>query len=53
MLQVDFSKVILNYNDYVYDDADTWVNQLLKSARPYEKDDCTDLEELDDLENPE
>ena len=53
MLQVDFSKVILNYNDYVYDDADTWVNQLLKSARPYEKDDCNDLEELDDLENPE
>ena len=54
MLQVDFSKVIMNYNGYIFDDADTWVDLLLKSALPYKtKEEFAELEELDDLEDLE
>lgn len=54
MLQVDFSKVIMKYNDYIFDDIDSWVDYLLNTAQPYYPDsECADLEELDDLENLE
>lgn len=48
MLAVDFSKVIINYNNYIYEDVDMWVENLLNSTTPYNEVD--DIEELEDLE---
>ena len=54
MLQVDFSKVITYYNDYIFNDSDDWIDTLLADALPYvTDDDFTELEELDDLEDLE
>ena len=51
MLQVDFSNVISNYNDYIYEDIDLWVENLLETAMPYNQQQNDGLEELDDLED--
>ena len=48
ILAVDFSKVIVNYNNYIYEDVDMWVENLLNSTTPY--DEVDDIEELEDLE---
>ncbi len=48
MLAIDFSKVIVNYNNYIYEDVDLWVENLLNSTIPY--DEVEDIEELEDLE---
>ena len=49
MLAVDFSKVIINYNNYIYEDVDLWVDNLLDATTPYEEE-IEDIEELEDLE---
>ena len=51
MLAIDFSKVIINYNNYIYEDVDLWVENLLNATTPYEE--IEDIEELDDLEDLE
>ena len=48
MLAIDFSKVIINYNNYIYEDVDLWVENLLKTSTTYNEID--DIEELEDLE---
>ena len=48
MLAIDFSKVIINYNNYIYEDVDLWVENLLKTSTAYNEID--DIEELEDLE---
>ena len=54
MLQVDFSKVINYYNDYIFNDTDDWIDSILDSAVPYNSNnEVVDLEELDDLEDLE
>ena len=51
MLAVDFSKVIVNYNNYIYEDVDLWVDNLMDATTPY--DDIEDIEEIEDLEELE
>ena len=47
MLQVDFSKVIAYYNDYIFNETYDWIDSLLNSVVPYTTDsDITELEEL-------
>ena len=47
MLQVDFSKVITYYNDYLFNESYDWIDSLLDSAVPYISDDeFSELEEL-------
>ena len=54
MLQVDFSKVITYYNDYIFNETEDWIEPLLDSAVPYNQNNETaELEELDDLEDLE
>ena len=48
MLSIDFSRVIINYNNYIYEDVDLWVENLLNATTPYEE--IEDIEELEDLE---
>jgi putative nucleotidyltransferase with HDIG domain len=48
MLSIDFSKVVINYNNYIYEDVDMWVENLLNATTPYEE--IEDIEELEDLE---
>ncbi len=48
MLSIDFSKVVINYNNYIYEDVDMWVETLLNATTPYEE--IEDIEELEDLE---
>ena len=48
MLSIDFSKVVINYNNYIYEDVDLWVDNLMDATTPY--DDIEDIEELDELE---
>ena len=50
MLSIDFSKVVINYNNYVYEDVDLWVENLLNASTPYNEEDIDDIEELEDLE---
>ncbi len=45
LLSVDFSKVIANYNDYIWNDADLLANTALSDS-----DGVEDIEELDELE---
>ena len=47
MLSVDFSKVIINYNNYIYEDVDLWVENLMKASTPYNE--VEDIEELEEL----
>ena len=52
MLQVDFSKVIAYYNDYIFNETEDWIDPLLDSAVPYNQNNETaELEDLDDLED--
>ena len=48
MLAIDFSRVIINYNNYIYEDVDLWVENLLTATTPYNE--VEDIEELEDLE---
>ena len=48
MLSIDFSRVIINYNNYIYEDVDLWVENLLNATTPYGE--IEDIEELEDLE---
>ena len=48
MQAVDFSKVIVNYNNYIYEDVDLWVDNLMSSSVQY--DEIEDIEELEELE---
>ena len=54
MLAIDFSTVILHYNNYIYEDIDMWVEMLLNATTPYTEndgiEDIEDIEELEDLE---
>jgi putative nucleotidyltransferase with HDIG domain len=54
MLAIDFSTVIIHYNNYIYEDIDLWVEMLLNATTPYtendEIEDIEDIEELEDLE---
>lgn len=52
MLAVDFSKVIINYNNYIYEDVDMWVETLMNATTTYNEntEDIDDIEELEDLE---
>ena len=44
MLSIDFSKVVINYNNYLYEDVDLWVENLLNATTPYEE-----IEDIEDL----
>ena len=48
ILAVDFSKVIVNYNNYIYEDVDLWVDNLMDASTNY--DEIEDIEELEELE---
>ena len=48
ILAVDFSKVIVNYNNYIYEDVDLWVDNLMDASTNY--DEIEDVEELEELE---
>ena len=47
ILAVDFSKVIVNYNNYIYEDVDLWVDNLMDASTNY--DEIEDIEELEEL----
>ena len=49
MLAIDFSKVIINYNNYIYEDVDLWVDNLLNATTPYSEEEIEDIEELEEL----
>ena len=54
MLQVDFSKVLENYNNYIFNDAELRTELLLNNASPADAgDNMAELEELDDSNNLE
>ena len=48
MLSIDFSTVVVNYNNYIYEDVDLWVENLLNATTPYSEAEA--IEELEDLE---
>ena len=49
MLSIDFSTVVVNYNNYIYEDVDLWVENLLNATTPYSDDDIDELEDLEEL----
>ncbi len=52
MLAIDFSTVVINYNNYIYEDVDMWVENLMNATTTYNEntEDIDDIEELEDLE---
>ena len=49
MLAIDFSTVVVNYNNYIYEDVDLWVETLLNASTPY-NDNIEDIDDIEDLE---